>query len=514
LFTFIQNGFEGSFICALGAYIASAWRGSLVRGFFAAFARIWRESWVGGRIRRYLTRPSYAEGSAALRLAASFIRAVGRGLEPVRTAYMDSLVYRCFIRLFRVCRLDVYGLFLCIVPLFAILDYFIRLANGTAGTLWTHALLIFMLALCLNKWLLSDKTLSGERGLRFTPVILPILLYIAANIACMFANTFEFGIVVQGFRANVEYIFFFFAVFYLLDTEAQAERMLIIFAAAAFLVSAYGVYQYLAKVPMPQNWIDSAEGGISTRAFSIVTSPNILGSLMILAIPVTLSLFTAERRAQTRAYYLIFAATDLLCLMLTFSRGAWLGFGVAILIWVMFKDKRLLIPVIILGALAVFLVPSVRSRIVYALSPEYMQSSLTGGRMVRWGIGWDMFTSGGLFGAGLGHFGGAVAANNGVRNSFYMDNYYLKIAVETGFLGIAALLYLAYKLVVWTFKKTLARADRRAKELMIGCFCGIVGVLAHNIGENVFEVPMMVIYFYMLVAVIMYFGDKREDFAQ
>ena len=492
---------KSSFTYAFYACAALAWRESGLRRFFAAFARVWRESAVGAGIRRYFARPSYTEGSAVLNAAASLIYAFGRALEPLRRAYINSYIYRFFTELLEIYKLDGYRLFLYIVPLFTVLDYFIRLKSAAIGTLWTHALLVFLLALCLNKWLLAEK----RRDMKFAPVTLPILLYVLANAACMFANTFEFGIVVQGFRANVEYIFFFFAVFYLLDTEKQAEWMLKIFAVAVFFIALYGIYQYLVKVPMPPNWIDSTED-ISTRAFSIAQNPNTLGGLLTLAIPVTLSLFTEERRRLTKLYYLIFVLADLLALMLTFSRGAWMGFGLAAVIYVMFKDKRLIIPLALAAAAVFLLAPAVRERILYMLSPEYTQSSLAGGRLMRWGAGWDMFMSNGPFGMGLGHFGGAVAANNNVKNSFYMDNYYLKIAVETGLVGVIPLLYMVWKLIVHTLRATLACADKHAKELMLGCFCGIAGVLAHNIGENLFEVPLMAISFYMLAAITLHLG--------
>ena len=74
---------------------------------------------------------------------------------------------------------------------------------------------------------------------------------------------------------------------------------------------------------------------------------------------------------------------DRASLVFTSSRGAWIGFAVAFLVYVLLKDKRLLIPGIIAMVLVIALVPSVGNRITYMLSPEYIESSLKGEMCIR-----------------------------------------------------------------------------------------------------------------------------------
>ena len=209
-------------------------------------------------------------------------------------------------------------------------------------------------------------------------------------------------------------------------------------------------------------------------------------------------------------------------LVFTSSRGAWIGFALAIGIYVLLKDKRLIIPCIIGAVLVIVAVPSVGNRISYMLSPEYIESSLRGGRLVRWITGLKIFANQPVFGIGLGHFGGAVAMNHELQTvvdtdvvkTFYMDNYWLKTAVESGIVGFSAFAALMYSVIINGFRTMKIASTKLSKELSAGIMAGLCGVIAHNFVENVFEVPMMTSLFWMFVAVVMniwYYEYKKQS---
>ena len=91
----------------------------------------------------------------------------------------------------------------------------------------------------------------------------------------------------------------------------------------------HSIYQYLAKVPMPGNWVDTTEN-ITTRAFSIIGSPNILGVIFVLFIPIAISMFITQKDKHMKIFYFITSAMMIVGLLLTLSRGAWLAFGLSI----------------------------------------------------------------------------------------------------------------------------------------------------------------------------------------
>ena len=132
-----------------------------------------------------------------------------------------------------------------------------------------------------------------------------------------------------------------------------------------------------------------------------------------------------------------------LCLLFTFSRGAWVGMVVAVILFALYMDRRLL--GVLGGAVAAVLVfvPSITSRLTYLFTSDYAEASAVGGRALRWAVGRQLLMENNPWlGFGLGRFGGAVTMNNklldetGEFSYFYMDNYYLKTMVEMGYIGI------------------------------------------------------------------------------
>ncbi len=395
---------------------------------------------------------------------------------------------------------------LCLYPF---IDFVLRSFVPNIASIWDELLFIAMFLVWGYKYLKYRE----QDGFKQTPLDLPVMLFLIAMFVVFIINSPDYRISLEGFRAVIQYILWYFVIIQLLKDTKGAKRICLIFVIVVSLMAIHGVYQYIIGVEMPAGWVDSKEAGVRTRVFSILTSPNILGSLVTLALPLTLSFGAISKNNKTKALFYILALTMVGCLVFTFSRGAWIGFGVAILVYAFLKDKRLLIPVLIVGLLAAVLVPGIANRITYMLSPEYIESSLRGGRLVRWITGLQILKGTPLFGVGLGHFGGAVAMNNDLYylvgtemvETFYMDNYYLKTAVETGLFGLFAFVMLMYQIIVNGLRTIRITTDKVSKELEIGILAGLFGVIVHNFVENVFEVPMMTSCFWLLVAVLMHF---------
>ncbi len=390
---------------------------------------------------------------------------------------------------------------------YGVLDVAIRAFAGGISSIWDELFLIGLVGLWGIKWIMC----RDEDNFKVTPVDFPLFLFIAAMVICLVLNSSDFSVGVEGFRAIVQYMLWYFVVIQLVNGERSAKAVTLCFVLIVGLLALYGVYQYAIGVEMPAGWVDQNEAGVRTRVFSIFTSPNIFGSLLTLAIPMTVSLVLMTKKTLSRIFFCLVALVMLASLVFTFSRGAWIGFMLAAGIYILLKDKRFIIPAVILAVLVVAAVPSVGDRIGYMLSPEYIESSLRGGRLVRWLTGLEILKNNLLLGVGLGHFGGAVAMNNGMKylvgytwtDTFYMDNNMLKMAVESGLLGFGAFMILMYSVVINSFRTIKLSSTKASRELSTGILAGLCGVIAHNFFENVFETPMMTSLFWLFVAIIM-----------
>ena len=394
-----------------------------------------------------------------------------------------------------------------ILAAFGVIDTVLRAFGGILGSVWDELFLILLVMLWIFKWIANRK----DEGFKTSPMDIPLFIFISAMIICLIINSPDYSIALEGFRAIVQYMLWYFVVIQLLRGEKTAKGVTAFFVIVVGLLALHGIYQYIIGVEMPAGWVDQNEAGVRTRVYSIFTSPNIFGSLLTLASPMAISLAVVNKNTKGKVLFAVIVLCMMASLVFTSSRGAWIGFVVAIGIYVLLKDKRLIIPCIVCAVLVVVAVPSVGNRISYMLSPEYIESSLKGGRLVRWITGLKIFANQPVFGIGLGHFGGAVAINHDLQTivdtevvkTFYMDNYWLKTAVESGIVGFSAFAVLMYSVIVNGFRTMKIASTKLSRELSTGIMAGLCGVIVHNFFENVFEVPMMTSLFWMFVAVVM-----------
>ncbi len=400
-----------------------------------------------------------------------------------------------------------------LIPLVAFYAFIDEIGRDILGDFslfgfWDEAFLIFSAIYVFCVWFFQKQ----HKPLVSTPVGAPMILLIAVSFYLYVINSTYAPLGFAGFRVVVQYILWFFILNSYLDDDRKAYLILRLLVCVGGVMGLHGILQYIMKVPTPKGWTDVAEGNTATRVFSVVGSPNILGSIFILIIPICLALVLQKNRSfLDRAVFFILLGAMGLSLILTLSRGAWLGAAVAFFVFCLAINPRWLI-LLGAGGGAMMLIPSVFNRIQYMLSPQYITSSLTGGRLMRYQKGWELFLQNRWMGVGLGHFGGAVAMNNKdlIPNTFYMDNYWLKTAVEMGTMGILAFAILILTLMVWSIRSVKHCKDYDTRLITAGCFSGLCGVLVHNLIENVFEVPYMVVYFWVIAAILLYFGRRRQ----
>ena len=153
-------------------------------------------------------------------------------------------------------------------------------------------------------------------------------------------------------------------------------------------------------------------------------------------------------------------ATGMMCLscIFTFSKGAWGGLAVAVVIFAIFLDRRLIALMGVTGVGALLAIPSIANRIAYLFTADYLAASrrlvvsFAGPRVLsccRRAIRCSASAS------------AASAARLPCRTRssrrprflyFYMDNYYLKTLVEMGYLGLAFFILLLFGLVLWSLR--------------------------------------------------------------
>lgn len=385
---------------------------------------------------------------------------------------------------------------LWLVISYAFIDYVLRKAGILSGP-WDELAFIMI----VGTWVLKMAWDMRARY-KFTPLDWYLLGFLAVSLFLLLVRSPERHVAIEGLRAVVQYLFWFFVAVNMVKTGSQVRFFTVGFIILVGAIALFGIYQYVVGVAIPDKWIDQAEKGIKTRVFSIIGSPNILGSLLVLTIPMTVSIVFA-----VRSWWKRFAFTGLLgimglCLLFTYSRGAWLALIGAMFYYGVVHNRKVLALILIGAILAPVAVPSVTARMKYMMSEDYIKSSQKGGRLVRWEKAVKTVKKSPIVGVGLGRYGGAVATNNKLPGAFYVDNYYLKTLAEMGALGLGAMLWLFLNCMRFGTNAYRRAKDPFLRHLGAGIMAGLLGLLLHNAVENVFEVPMINTYFWFLLGMV------------
>lgn len=377
---------------------------------------------------------------------------------------------------------------------FPVVDYLLRnvIPIPLMASLLDELLLILGLAL------VGLRLLFGEPG-NGNPLTKTILSVMLIGIAYLVLDLTSLAINFEGFRAIFQYMFVFFIAFYLNDRPENTKKLLAVAVVIGTFFALHGIYQYVAKVPMPGRWVDAGESG-ATRAFSILGSPNALGSQLAMLIPIAFGLFIDEKNRLRKLLWISAVGVMGICLIFTGSRGAWLALVGVIAILGILYDRRILIAGIIIALIATLFVPYVNQRITYLFSAEYMMKSAQSGRISRWFEAYDQMRNNPLFGSGLGHFGGAVAKRH--YNTIYVDNYYMKTIAEIGLLGITAFLWLILRTLKEGYS-AMKRSSTGYKFMAAGMFGGLLAIVLHNGVENIFEIPYLNMYFWLIAGLLL-----------
>lgn len=388
----------------------------------------------------------------------------------------------------------IYFLIMAAFVAFPVIDYILRnkLPIPLLSSLWDDLLLLAGLVLVGLRLLFG----SPRRHTKLSKAILALVLL---GMAYLVLDLTSVSINIEGFRAIFQYMFVFFIAFYLNDRPENTRALLALAVFIGSLIAIHGIYQWVFKVPMPGNWVDAGETG-GTRAFSIIGSPNALGSYMAFLIPISLGLFRQEKSWLPKLLFVLAAFLMLACLVFTGSRGAWIAFAAALGVIGIIYDRRILIAGIIAAVLAIVFVPYVHQRVTYLFSAEYMTKSSQSGRIARWFDAYDQMRNSPLFGDGMGHYGGAVAKRN--YNVTYTDNYYMKTLAEMGLLGLTMFLWLMGKTLKEGYLAMKNLSSSQYKYIATGMLAGLIAVVLHNAVENIFELPFINANFWLVAGLL------------
>ncbi len=268
--------------------------------------------------------------------------------------------------------------------------------------------------------------------------------------------------------------------------------------------AAVGLGQWASREPTPAYWLSRAFAGIiQTRIYGTLGTPNVLAGFLLLGIAAT-TLLTISLPGLWRLLPAPVLVSEVAALLLTFSRGGYMGLGVfalasGVLLWpVRRRAWPAFVLILLVAGTVAFELPQVTRR-VQSIGPA--QEDTATSRLFIWRTALRMWDAYRIWGTGLGAFNAAYSSYRpqGVLATYAMIDIpgsahddYLQLLAETGVVGgvfvAAAVLW-----GLWQAKRRYGRGGEEERVWLGTWGAAVAGIGATSLAdENLFVVTNVV----------------------
>ncbi|MEL7039537.1 MAG: IctB family putative bicarbonate transporter [Cyanobacteria bacterium J06592_8] len=382
------------------------------------------------------------------------------------------------------------------------------------------ALIGVLLIACAGFWFLL--TLSDDPSeTAFTPIHLLILLYWGIAVMATALSPVK-SAALSGLIKLTLYLMLFFLMARILRSPRIRSIFITFYLHIVLIVSVYGLRQWFFGVEASATWVDptSVQADL-IRVFSYLGNPNLLAGYLLPACALSVAAIFVWEGWISKALGLTMTVVNCACLVLTFSRGGWIGFvalmftlALLLLYWLSINFspfwQRWALPMGVgslagLLILAVVTVPALRFRVASIFVGR--EDSSNNFRMNVWAGVIEMIKARPILGIGPGNDAFNLIYPLYMRPRYSALSAYsviLEVAVETGIIGLSCFLWL---LVVtlhqgWIQLQRL-REQRNSQGLwLIAAIATIVGMMAHGAVDTVWYRPQVNTLWWFAVALV------------
>jgi putative inorganic carbon (HCO3(-)) transporter len=334
----------------------------------------------------------------------------------------------------------------------------------------------------------------------------------------------------SGWTKLTLYLIIFALLSRLLRSPRIRSWLIAVYLHAALVVSAYGIRQWFFKVEALATWTDPTSTTANvTRVYSFLGNPNLLAGYLLPAVVFSLAAFFVWRGWGPKLLALTMFLLNSGCLVLTYSRGGWIGFAVALLAMILLLVlwfsvdlppvwRRWGVPATLGGlaailVVAVVLVEPVRDRIFSMFAGR--EDSSNNFRINVWESVRQMIRYRPILGIGPGN-----VAFNQVYPLFMKPKFsalsaysiWLEVAVETGLIGFSFFVWL----LIVTFNQArvqfLRLRDLRSVDAfwLMAAVASMLGMLSHGFVDTVWYRPEVSTLWWLVVGMIASFYSVRR----
>lgn len=481
----VRSSLLAQFLITLWAVLRESWTASVPGRLFARVGRAIRHGVAGSALCQWLWRDGILLRGWAGSLSCRFFTGMlnlpvalaqwiyGKG----RVLFDGSVLFRFGSALGGGC--------------FLFVGFSLLLSLIVPHNSWNNAyMLLFMYAVAAlflvgctarRRWRLELDTLG--------PYFMLFMGFLVYGFLGSLGTDFSSGILHGLVNSMSQRFFVFYVIAFLLVLFAVSSvhrpkdlQLLVVIVVAGLVVAAlYGCYQSYVGVPVVANQQDlELNKDMPGRVFSFFDNPNNFAEILVMLSPFLLALFLNAKTWRGKLLAVLSLVPCVVSIGFTYSRSGWIGLAIAVIVFLVMLNWRVLPLLLVLGAASIpFLPESILNRF---LTIGNLSDSSTLYRFAIYENTAHLVKDYGVGGVGLGS--DVMRQVFRVYPTMFDGNYpihthnnYLQMLGELGIFGVLSYLALVLGQVKRGVKAFYSSTDRAVKHILaaaVGSFCGIL----------------------------------------
>ncbi len=350
------------------------------------------------------------------------------------------------------------------------------------------------------------KWIRGKRVFKLRlldkAVLLLAVLFIMGGIVSVGGNgSFESAMLYATLLGS------YFLIANLLRSNEWVERTWKTFLFSGLAVSVLRITEIFTDTT-ELSWVDvGLFSSLGTRITGGFGNPNVYGEYLLMLLPFCFLLLLEQKTAKGKIAASISLLILLICMVNTWSRGAWLGLIVACVLFLLIIDKYS--PIYMFGILAV-------SPIALVILPEtvsarflsignFADSSISY-RFSVWKGVWRMLNDTYWCGIGVGYSSFSAIypafAYGGSETVRHTHSLYLQVLSELGIAGLLTVIVVLFIFVQMCFEHLTKTDSVYGKRLTATVLSSIVGLLVMGITDHIWYDYRIFLAFWVMIALV------------
>lgn len=306
------------------------------------------------------------------------------------------------------------------------------------------------------------------------------------------------------------YVLVYVLVLQTVRTRADLERLVLVVLTSAAVVCVWGLFQYYAGIDVSaERWVDDAQfPDLKTRVYSTLGNPNVLAAFLVMVVGLAAGWVLEGHRGRRKPLLALLAVLATICILLTYSRGAWLALaGMALLMAAVWKHWNWRLLLAGAAAAGVLLFAAHDTFAARLLSIRGMFNPADSSVALRWAL-WEstlaMIGEYPWLGLGWGSYRFIYPyydffVQNPAVTIYHGHNTLLSLAAE---IGIPGTLCFGVAWGMGTVRALLAMkyAQPAAKGLFLGLLLALSGMAAYSLTDHVLFNIQVTAVFWLLLA--------------